>query len=152
MMVSMAAVGYKLTVRPTPSPIRSDQAGWAALVSSSDEDTKPELSPSTINYDTDSHPLLELPALRLASTEGLRQSVVHFNILRQSNFGSWLDSEVRAVSPACLFYPQLRTWEAPPENVACWVMAVAPIFLAQRYREDRLGSEFVTCTERCAVG
>ncbi len=42
-----------------PSPIRSDQAGWAALVSSSDEDTKPELSPSTLKYDTDSRPLLE---------------------------------------------------------------------------------------------
>jgi len=30
----------------------------------------------------------------------------------------WLDSEVKAVSPACLFYPQLRTWAAPPANVS----------------------------------
>ncbi len=97
MMVSMAAVGYKLTVRPAPSRIRSVQAGWAALVSSSDEDTKPELSPSTQNYDTDSWPLFEPTALALASTARSRQDDVVFDNSRQPNFCCWLQADIQSL-------------------------------------------------------
>ncbi len=105
MMVSRAAVGYKLTVRPTPSPIRSDQAGWAALVSSSDEDTKPELSPSTQNYDTDSWPLFEPTALALASTARSRQDDVVFDNSRQPNFSFWLQADIQSPKIDFCFTP-----------------------------------------------
>ncbi len=49
-----------------------------------------KLSPSTHNYDTDSRPLLELPALALASMAGSRQDDVVFDNLRQPNFCCWL--------------------------------------------------------------
>ncbi len=42
-----------------------------------------KLSPSTQNYDTDSRPLLEPPALALASMDGSRQDDVVFDNSRQ---------------------------------------------------------------------
>ncbi len=48
------------------------------------------LSPSTLNYDTDSWPLFEPTALALASTARSRQDDVVFDNSRQPNFCSWL--------------------------------------------------------------
>ena len=58
----------------------------------------PLVSPSTQNYDTDSRPLLEPPALALASMAGSRQDDAVFDILRQPNFCSWLEADVRRVT------------------------------------------------------
>ncbi len=122
----MAAVGYKLTVRPTPSPIRSDQAGWAALVSSSDEDTKPELSPSTQNYDTDSWPLFEPTALALASTARSRQDDVVFDNSRQPNFCCWLQADMPSPEIDFRFTPNsghsspMSVSDRGPEANFCW--------------------------------
>ena len=61
-----------------------------------------KLSPSTQNYDTDSRPVLEPPALALASVAGSRQDDVVFDNSRQPNFCLWLHPNVPDDRLQCL--------------------------------------------------
>ncbi len=60
----------------------------------------PLVSPSVEKDDTDSRPLLEPPALALASMAGSRQP----------NFCCWLGTEVPTTSAPLLLYPQQQTF------------------------------------------
>ncbi len=66
------------------------------------------LSPSTLNYDTDSWPLFEPTALALASTARSRQYDVVFHNLRQPNFCSWLQADIQSPEIEVCFTPDSR--------------------------------------------
>ncbi len=103
----MSAKGRLRTLRPLASngSLTSDSGSMIPTVRTHSR----KLSPSTQNYDIDNRPLLEPPALALASTARSRQDDVVFDNSRQPNFCSWLDSDLTATPDLRPLYPQVRT-------------------------------------------
>ncbi len=95
---SAYAYGRSAPSSPTPT---SDSGSMIPTVRTDSR----KLSPSTQNYDTDSRPLLEPPALALASTARSRQEDVVFDNSRQPNFCSWLQADIQSPKIDFCFTP-----------------------------------------------